>query len=284
MKLLLLSFALGCARAQSPDISQIMSRVASNQAKSQDLRKLYVYKQRQILRMVRASGKIAREEHREYTVTPEGRGIKKELAKFDGKYERAGKYIAYDKPGYHYKNLDVDGDLIDEMSKDMTDDPYSRDGLGHDLFPLTYHQQLKYDFHLAGTETYRGQQVYRVGFEPRGHSSRHVPLPDEGDGADWKGEALIDAKEYQPMLVTTKLAYNIPKPVRILLGTNIRGLGFSVSYRKFADGVWFPVSYGGEFELRAVFFYKRTISVSMMNIDFHRLDVTSKIAYSAEDQ
>jgi hypothetical protein len=72
--------------------------------------------------------------------------------------------------------------------------------------------------------------------------------------------------------------------VQVLLGTNIKGLGFSVSYRKFGDGVWFPVSYGGEFEVRAVFFYKRIISISMTNSDFHRLDVTSHIAYSTEDQ
>ena len=72
--------------------------------------------------------------------------------------------------------------------------------------------------------------------------------------------------------------------VRILLGTNIRGLGFSVSYQKFADGVWFPVSYGGEFEVRAVFFYQRKISVAMTNSDFRRADVTSNIAYAIEDK
>jgi hypothetical protein len=72
--------------------------------------------------------------------------------------------------------------------------------------------------------------------------------------------------------------------VKILLGTNVKGLGFSVAYQKFADGVWFPVSYGGEFEVRAVFFYKRTISVSMTNSDFRRTDVTTKVAYAIEDK
>jgi hypothetical protein len=41
---------------------------------------------------------------------------------------------------------------------------------------------------------------------------------------------------------------------------------------------------GGEFEVRAVFFYKRTISVSMTNIDFRRFDVTTKVAYAIEDK
>jgi len=73
-------------------------------------------------------------------------------------------------------------------------------------------------------------------------------------------------------------------PVKVLLGTNIKSLGFAVAYQKFADGVWFPVSYGGEFEVRAVFFYKRTISVSLVNSDFRRADVTTNIAFALEDK
>jgi len=68
------------------------------------------------------------------------------------------------------------------------------------------------------------------------------------------------------------------------LGTDIRGLGFSVSYQKFADGVWFPVSYGGEFAVRALFFYKRRISVALTNSDFRRAGVTSNIAYATEEK
>jgi hypothetical protein len=36
--------------------------------------------------------------------------------------------------------------------------------------------------------------------------------------------------------------------------------------------------------VRAVFFYKRKISVSMVNSDFRRTDVSSKIAYAIEDK
>jgi hypothetical protein len=55
-----------------------------------------------------------------------------------------------------------------------------------------------------------------------------------------------------------------------------------VAYQKFEDGVWFPVSYGGEFEVRAVFFYKRTISVSMVNSDFKRSLVNSTVTYQTQ--
>lgn len=274
MKISLLILLSGAAVAQPPDIEQIMSRVGRNQAKAQELRKNYTYHQKQLLRMSYANHKLARQEKREYDVAPDFRGIKKELTKFEGQYGYKGKTVVYDRPKYHYKDLDIDGDLIDEMSEDMTNDKNSRDGLDHDLFPLTYHQQLKYDFKLIGAETYRGREVYRVSFQP----GKGKGIED----ANWKGEALIDQAEYQPVLVTTRLAFKIPMAVKILLGTDIKGLGFSVAYQKFEDGVWFPVSYGGEFEVRAVFFYKRTISVSMVNSDFKRSSVNSTVLYQTQ--
>ena len=194
MKILFLAVLTGAAFAQAPenqaphnqapDIEQIMARVGRNQAKALDLRKDFTYHQKQLLRMNYGNRKLAREEKREYDVTPDVRGVKKELTKFEGHYPYKGKAVLYDRPGYHYKGLDIDGDLIDSMSEDMTNDKNSRDGIDHDLFPLTYHRQLKYDFKLIGPETYRGREVYRVSFAPK-----------HGKGiedATWKGEALID--------------------------------------------------------------------------------------------
>ena len=51
----------------------------------------------------------AREEHREYGMTPKVHGVAKELLYFEGKYESKGKYFAYDHPGYSYKDMDIDG-------------------------------------------------------------------------------------------------------------------------------------------------------------------------------
>jgi hypothetical protein len=276
MKFLLAALLTGCAWAQVPDIEQIMSRVGINQARSLEERQNWVYTQKQLLKMVRGNGRIAREEHREYVVTPKFRGVGKKLVKFDGKYESKGRYHSYDKPGYEYKGTDIDGQILDSMSRDMTDDHASRDGVDHSLFPLTYHEQLKYDFKFLKSEEFHGRQVYRVSFQPKPHQ--------DFDDSMWKGEALIDAAEYQPVLVTTKMARGLPLVVKTLLGTNLKGLGFSVTYQKFADGVWFPVSYGGEFDVRAVFFYKRMISVSMVNTDFRHTDVNSSVAYATEEK
>jgi hypothetical protein len=72
--------------------------------------------------------------------------------------------------------------------------------------------------------------------------------------------------------------------VRTLLGTDVKGLGFSVAYDKFGEGLWFPVSYGGEFQIRALFVYKRTISISLANSNFRRTDVKSTVAFAPDEQ
>jgi hypothetical protein len=268
MKALLLAFLAGSASAQLPDVHDMMRKVAFNQAKTQDARTEFVYHQKQNVRVRRANGKVAREEFRDYDITPAPRGLHRELVAVQGRYEKNGDYVAYHEP--QKEAVGIDAGLIEGFSEDLRADD-SRDGLDAGLFPLTYHQQLKYQFRLVGAETYRGRRVYRVAFQPR-------------DRFDWKGEALIDADEFQPVFVSTKLGRGIPLPVKTLLGTDVKGLGFSVAYQKFADGVWFPVSYGGEFDLHVLFFYKRTISISMTNTDFRRVDVNSQVSYASDTQ
>ena len=257
------------ALAQDPSVDQIMARVAENQARAQDLRRGYVYNQKVVARFHRTNGKLAREEKLEYVVTPTPGGVEKKLAHFEGKYERKGQLISYDEPGRQDKDLDIDGDLIQDMVNDMTGDKEAKDGIGRDLFPLTASEQEKYIFTLEGKDVYRGRDIYRISFRPKPHE----------ENADWKGEALIDAAECQPLLVSTRFATHIPVAVKVLLGTDIKGLGFAVSYEKFDDGLWFPVSYGGEFHVRVVFFYSRNMSISMVNTGFTRAKVSSKIAY-----
>ena len=281
MKFLILAAAATAAWAQPPSVDQIMSRVALNQAKSQDLRTSYLYKQKQVLKAVRGNGKVAREEHREYQIVPKLRGNTRTLVSFDGKYQLHGQFMPYSQPRYQYKGTDIDGQLLDSFSHDMMHDGKAKDGIDTSLFPLTYHQQLKYNFTLVGEEKYRDRRVYRVRFEPK----KKPGLDDlDDDGAAWTGEALIDAEEFQPINVHTDLAWKAPLWLKTVLGTNFRGVGFTVSYQRFADGLWFPVSYGGEFEVRAVFFYKRTFTIAMTNTDFRHTDVTSNVAYAIEDK
>ena len=114
-----------------------MSRVAANQSRAQEMRRQYVYTQKQTLRLVRSNGKIAREERREYLVTPGENQVRKHLVSFQGKYESKGRFTSYTEPEYHYKNVDIDADLINSLSEDLTNDQNSKDGISCDLFPLT---------------------------------------------------------------------------------------------------------------------------------------------------
>jgi hypothetical protein len=253
----------------------IMLRVALNQDRDQEMRTAFVYHQTVMLRLHRPNGKFAREEYAEYTVTPTPKGITREQTLFRGKYAAHGKEIEFDESGFEHKGIDIDAAFAKGLLEDFGNDKGSRDGVDHDCFPLTSKEQPKYKFTLEGTEDYRGTQVYRITFQPKKKPS----LYDDDDNGQWAGEVLVDRNEFQPVLVTSRLAFNIPGWVKVIFGTNVQQLGFKVTYKKFDEGLWFPVTYGGEFKLKAVFFYSRRIAMSMQNSGFQRAVVNSKVNF-----
>ena len=248
----------------SPSVQEIMARVAANQDRSQQARAEYIYQQRIRVATHRTNGKLAREETTDYLVTPTPDGTKKELKHIDGRYWHKGKYLEFHSEPVPEPDS-LDGDLVHDFRDDLSDDR-SKDGLGRDLFPLTSEEQKKYLFESAGEETVQGRKVYRVRFRPV-----------EKNELTWAGEALIDAAEFEPVRVYTKLSRKIPLLVRTLLGTDLPGVGFNVEYRRFDENVWFPVSFGTEFRLRVLFFINRDITVSLENSAFARAKVQSKI-------
>ena len=258
---------------ERPTVEQIMQEVAANQDRAQHLRREFVYRQNVIVRLTRGSKKLVREELREFQVIPTPEESEKTLVRLQGKYEKDGKMLEYDQLGFRPKSLDLDGELIDSFAEEFTGDKKSRDGISRAFFPLTSHKQNKYHFHLKGEEMYRGRPVYRIVFEPAGQGW------EEFGDAPWAGELLVDQAEHQPIVITTRLAKNLPVAVKVLLGTNIQQLGFKITYEKFDEDVWFPVSYGGEFMLKVVFFYKRNIAVAVKNSDFQRTVVSTRLTF-----
>lgn len=268
--LLLLALPL-CAYAQ-PDLAAILQRLAENQDQAVEARSAIVYTQETRTRLFRSNGKLAREERRCYTVLPSAQGTDKHLDSFEGRYTRKGHETAYTDPKFRHSGTDIDGDLVESLTDDLVNNKQSRDGISPDLFPLTAAQQRHYDFRLAGTQNVGGVEALKLTFTPK-----------KGDeDCDWAGEVLVDPVEYQPIRVTTRLAYGIPLAVKLLLGTNIRQLGFTLTCRKVAGGLWFPVSYGTEFHLRVLFGYARTITMSMDNRDFRRASAESSIQFQSE--
>ena len=140
--------------------------------------------------------------------------------------------------------------------------------MGKDLFPLTSSEQKDLKFELVHEELVSGRPAYRIRFGPI----------DKND-ITWAGEALIDKEELQPIQVYTRLSRRLPLFVRAALGTDLPGLGFNVQYKRVDKDIWFPVSFGTEFHIRAVFFFNRDVSVSLENKDFKKLSVDSDIHY-----
>src|SRR6266852_1956192 len=107
------------ALAQQETAQSIVAKVADNQDRAQQMRSAFIYQQSILLRFKRGNGKLAREEQREYTVTPTAKGFNKNLVHFAGKYESHGAFIDYNKPGYTYKKVDIDGELADDFIHDV---------------------------------------------------------------------------------------------------------------------------------------------------------------------
>jgi hypothetical protein len=242
----------------------LMARVAANQDRSEELRKQYVYRQHTHILTHKPKGRLLREETADYDVVPTPDGTQKELKLLTGRYWNKGKYEVFQ--GEPAPEADgVDGGLIHGFREDLLNEK-SKDGLGKNLFPLTTEGQKDYQFALLGQEMEQGRSVYHIGFRPK----------DKND-ISWAGEAYIDAAEFQPVRVFTKLSRRIPFGVRTFLGTDLPGVGFNVVYKRQEDGVWFPSTLGTEFRLHVLFFINRDVSVSLENTGFQHTQVQSKI-------
>jgi hypothetical protein len=278
-------FALGIsALAAEPSApltaDQIMERVAANQDRTEAARTHYVYQQHIKIASRKPGGRLMCEEVTDSRVSPLTDSSHQQFLKLDGKLWRKGRYIQYSQlPKEEKSDSDVnvgiddnglmDRDLVENLRKNLADDK-SKDGLGRGLFPLTSKQQAQYLFKLLGQQTMNGRNVYRVSFRPK-----------DKNEFDWKGEAYIDRDEFEPVVVYTQMSRKVPLAVRTLLGTNVPGLGFSVTYARQPDGVWFPVGFGTEFRMRMLFFIARDISMSLSNTQFEKTHTDVRILEGA---
>jgi hypothetical protein len=264
------------ALAQQPTAADIMARVALNQDHSEAERARYIYVQH--ARTASRKGKtVMCEELTDYRVTPSDTGSTQQLLKLDGRLLQKHEYITYttlapkkEPVSDHEDTTDgIDRDLVENMRTNLTNDK-SKDGIGAHLFPLTSKSQLDYEFHLLGRERRNGREVFHLNFRPR-----------DNDDYSWKGDAYIDTTAYQPVLIRTTMARNLPFAVRTLLGTSLPGLGFTVAYAPQPDGVWFPTTFGTEFKIHFLFFFNREITLTADNRDFAKTHVSSQILDTA---
>jgi hypothetical protein len=250
----------------------IMARVAENQDRAEADRSRYTYVQH--ARVVSRKGeKVTCEQVTDFRVTPSATGSDQQLLKVDGRVLRKGHYMTYAAlPGAKEDDDELDieiGDddchLVEGLRANFTT-AKSRDGISSQLFPLTSRNQAEYRFQSIGREHTNGRDVFHIEFRPK-----------QKNDFGWKGDAYIDTAAFQPVVVSTAMARKIPFAVRTLLGTNLPGLGFTVTYAPLPDGVWFPVSFGTEFKVHVLFFYSRVITINVQDREFVKTHVTSKI-------
>jgi hypothetical protein len=287
-----------------PSAESVMSRVAINQDAAEAERAHYVYVQH--AKMTSRHGKtIMCEEITDYRFTPSTDNTHEELLKVDGRFLKNQKYIVYsallprdeEKPKEPDKDKDkpakkdpekkdkekkekdpafdpnsdetLDRDLVENMRWNLIHDK-SRDGINAHLFPLTSKDQLNYTFRMISRERLNDRDVFHIAFRPK----------DKNDFG-WSGDAYIDTEAFQPVLVTTGMARKIPFAVRTFLGTNLPGLGFTVTYAPQPDGDWFPVTFSTEFKIHVLFFFNREIILDAANREFEKTHVTSRIVGDA---
>jgi len=244
-----------------------MAHVAENQDKAVELRRSFVYREKLDVATRFFNGKLARDEKADYEMTPTAHGIDKKLGSIAGRYQKHNQYIDFH--GEPVPESDsLDAGMIKDLREDLLNEK-TKDGMGKDLFPLTTEEQKQYRFEMLGRKEVEGRDTYLIGFSP---ADRHE--------LTWAGEAWIDVAELQPVRVFTRLSRRVPFAVRTFLGTDLPGIGFNVQYRRIDKDVWFPVSFGSEFRLRAVFFIKRVVTISMQASEFRKTQVETKIEYA----
>lgn len=303
----IIAFAQAQPAIKPPSAAEIMSSVAANQDQSQAERAHYVYVQH--TKMASRRGKIVMcDEITDYRVTPSDKGSHEELLKLDGRQwmhhqyhrynalldeknksdqkdnseknkssdnsedksggeverDRSGSEDTHDAISITIGGDSVDRQIVENMRQNLLHDD-SKDGVTSHLFPLTTDDQKDYAFQMIGRERINGRDVFHIVFRPKGKS----------DYA-WKGDAYIDTTAYQPVLVTTGLSRKVPFAVRTFLGTNLPGVGFTVTYAPQPDGIWFPSTFSTEFKIEVLFFFRREIILDAQNRDFEKThgDVT----------
>jgi hypothetical protein len=283
------------AQPQLPSAESVMNQVAVNQDAAEAKRAHYIYVQH--AKMVSRRGNtIMCEESTDYRFAPSVDQSKEQLLKIEGRFLRQHAYISYtallprdeDKPKDPATDSDNSGKKsggdrdskpVDDPNKDETIDrdivehirwnlihDTSKDGINAHLFPLTSKDQAGYTLRMIGRERLNNRDVFHIAFRPKNKS-------DFG----WSGDAYIDATSFQPVLVSTGMARKVPFVVRTLLGTNLPGLGFTVTYAPQSDGVWFPVTFSTEFRIHVLYFFHREIILNAENRDFEKTHVTSRI-------
>ena len=288
-RLLVVPVAFASA-ALADDAAAIMAKVAANVEAATDARRQFVYRQN-VRGSMSKSGQRIRREDRQYSVIPSATSTEKKLVSFRGEYKKGKQTLTYSEPvpqhgDAEHKDIGADAEILEDVTESLVNAKNSRDGIPRELFPLRTADLPFYVFTMKAESGYQGRSVYRIGLVPvKKDFCLHIGEDNKGECGDhqWMGEVWIDQQELQPVRIDTQLAWKVPWAVRTFMGTNLKQLGFAITYKRVAEGVWFPATYGTEFQIDVLFFYKRTISLNLESSGFQKTDAVSTVKYDLTD-
>lgn len=245
-----------------------MAKVAANQDRSIAERSRYTYVQHADV-ATRKGRKVLCREITDSRVTPAENASNQELLTLAGTLWVKNQYVTYNRlvksEGRNSGDPYLDVDFVESLRKNLTDSK-SKDGFAAGLFPLTGKAQSEYEYKLIKREPKNGHDTWHLQFKPKDTSDYN-----------WAGDAWIDTAAYEPVLVQTHLSRQIPFLVKTMLGTNVPGLGFAVTYEPQPDGTWFPVTFGTEFKVHVLFLFHREVVLSAQNRDFQKTHSEARI-------
>ena len=68
---------------------------------------------------------------------------------------------------FKYKDVDIDGELINELTNDLVNEKGSRDGIPAVLIPPAQPGPARYRFAMKGEIQHQGRRIYQIAFEPQ---------------------------------------------------------------------------------------------------------------------
>ena len=259
LRVLAFLFAAGIAKGQvaQPELktepltaAEIMERVAANQDDGEGLRKEYVYKQHIHIVTHKPGSRMVREETADYDVEPQQLGIEKHLKSLTGRYWNKGKYVEFQ--GEQVEG-GTQGELVDYLQN-------------HEALPGGTDADL-----IHNLRNYVTDDTSKDGL---GHAL--FPLTSEGL-KDYEFKLLGQEVEAGRNVYHIALSRRIPFLVR-KTWFDLPGFGFDVVYKRQEDGLWFPSTFGTEFQMRVgpLPIFNRDVSTSLENSEFEHVHVENQ--------
>lgn len=228
----LIALAVG-HRLSAQDANAIMAKVAANISAATEARRQY---QKVTAAMSQANGQVLRRETHEFKAIPQKDPTEKRLTSFSGVYRVGKAMVPYTDLNETDKGDKGDREEIRQLVQDLVNAKNTRDGIPRTLFPFTPEELPFYKFTLKGETTLRNRRTFQILFEPLDTSGIciHVGGDQNNTCHQWKGQAWIDAEDYQPARIETQLAKGVPWGVRLFMGIDAKQYGFSINYQRLA--------------------------------------------------